>query len=53
MKLATGLLFQKDKRLPSMNLWEVEDDQSHDGIGYYFARKHAGEWKEAWGRMLA
>ena len=51
-KLATGLLFQKDERLPGKNLWQVEDDQSREDIGYYFGRKDVGEWKEARNKML-
>jgi len=34
-KLACGLLFEKDRRLPEVNLWELEDDQSREDIGYY------------------
>ena len=51
-KLASGLLFQKNTRVPGINLWEVEDDQSRADIGYYFGRKDTGEWKEARERML-
>ena len=43
VKLASGLLFQKYAKLPDMNLWEAEDDQSRKGIGYYFGRKHVKE----------
>jgi hypothetical protein len=51
-KLASGLLFQKDGRMPGLNLWHVEDDQSREDIGYYFGRKDAEEWKGARERML-
>ena len=52
-KLARGLLFEKDGKLPEVNLWELEDDQSREDIGYYFGRKDASEWKAARERMLS
>ena len=52
-KLARGLLFEKDGKSPEVNLWELEDDQSHEDIEYYFGRKDASEWKAARERMLS
>ena len=52
-KLALGLLFQKDGRVLGPNLWQVEDDQSREDIGYYFGRKESRDWKEAREKMLS
>jgi len=52
-KLALGLLFQKDGSAPGPNLWQVEDDQSREDIGYYFGRKESRDWKEARENMLS
>jgi len=52
-KPAQGLLFQIDERLTGINLWEVEDDQSREDIGYYCGQKDAEEWKQGWEKILS
>ena len=42
--LSKRLMFLLDGKFPDTNLWEIEDDQTREDIGYYFA----SEWKDGW-----
>jgi hypothetical protein len=41
------LMFQRDGRLPDVNLWNVEDDQGREDVGYYFGAVSTDQWDDA------
>jgi hypothetical protein len=49
--LAKRLMFLLDGKLPDMNLWEIEDDQSRQDIGYYCASESMGGWENVRSQM--
>jgi len=50
--LSHELMFQKDGRLPDINLWNVQDDQGREDVGYYFGAVDTSQWDEARKRMV-
>jgi hypothetical protein len=44
--LAHELMFQRDGRLPDVNLWNVEDDQAREDVGYYFGAVTTDQWDD-------
>jgi hypothetical protein len=49
--LASQLLFQRDGKLPDVNIWEIEDDHRQSKMGYYFASEKSEGWDGARNQM--
>jgi hypothetical protein len=44
--LVEELMFKRDGRLPDVNLWNVEDDQGREDVGYYFGAVTTDQWED-------